>query len=384
MPAHLKELLERLTHDPWRQAAGFSPEIVAAQTDLFDSSKDPIPVVSRWIQRHQPCLFGRLAAKLNLIHYCILREDDLTCDESVRDQIQGCRRRWIRDAFEGKASAFVILLISPRIAHAVPDEHVAALAHRLCTLYLREVDVQFDATHHERIWLAKQAPIDGVGEEVIWQWLAGVNYFCAQADKRWWHDHRIPGGIALSVNSIGHLVKATRLSELMNSLYSELGIDESDSSGGTINSLNEALKFAMLTIDNAAEAISGMATNLIDIVHDEGSLALPSCPVKLPTKIANKDHCTYNGWYHTDHTLPSEYFRSDVERPALVPRHDLDFTYLFENDVDNPAFESMGRGQRIRADGDQIAAEHPTKYQRMEAVEVLIEDCEMLRSALST
>jgi hypothetical protein len=30
------------------------------------------------------------------------------------------------------------------------------------------------------------------------------NVFCAQADRRWWHDHRMPGGIMITSNALGH------------------------------------------------------------------------------------------------------------------------------------------------------------------------------------
>ena len=63
---------------------------------------------------------------------------------------------------------------------------------------------------------------------MTWEWLAGVNYFCAQGDRRWWHDHRIPGGMALSVNSVGHLAKAGKISEALASLNKELGVDPSE------------------------------------------------------------------------------------------------------------------------------------------------------------
>ena len=73
-----------------------------------------------------------------------------------------------------------------------------------------------------------------------------------------------------------------------------------------------------------------------------------SLPIKLPPRLSDKDHCTYAGWYHTDQTLPSVYFRPDVERSNDVDRHeDLDFTYLFDDSVANPAFETMGTGRRI-------------------------------------
>jgi len=32
-----------------------------------------------------------------------------------------------------------------------------------------------------------------------------VDFFAAAGDGRWWHDHRIPGGVAFTANSVGHM-----------------------------------------------------------------------------------------------------------------------------------------------------------------------------------
>lgn len=74
-----------------------------------------------------------------------------------------------------------------------------ALAQQLCSLYLlNEVDV--DRIYHEEIFLEQPG-----ADCRMWQWMAGVNYFCTNGDGRWWQDHRIPGGLhsqpTLSVTS---------------------------------------------------------------------------------------------------------------------------------------------------------------------------------------
>src|SRR6266498_3609476 len=89
-------------------------------------------------------------------------------------------------------------------------------ALRLCSLYLLQ-DIVPDQIFHDELWLEKPGR-DGT----TWQWLAGVNYFCAQGDKRWWEDHRIPGGMAFSVNSVGHMVKSGILAKGMLALEAAL------------------------------------------------------------------------------------------------------------------------------------------------------------------
>jgi hypothetical protein len=58
---------------------------------------------------------------------------------------------------------------------------------------------------------------------------------------------------------------------------------------------------------------------------------------------------------------PSAYFRPDVQRPSAIEQIALDFTYLFRNEVDNPAFRTMGTGRRVRGEAakDKVARAEP-------------------------
>ena len=114
-----------------------------------------------------------------------------------------------------------------------------------------------------------------------------------------------------------------------------------------IDSLEKALELAMRTIALASEGPSGKATRLIPLPPN--SRDLPKCPVQLPTILADKNYCEYIGRYHTDVTVPSEYFHPDIKRPENLPRHRLDFTYLFDQSLDNFDFNRMGEGEIIRA-----------------------------------
>ena len=109
-------LINLVRPDPWRQEVGFSKEVAEAQQVLFDPSSDPEPVLASWLQKYQPCLFGKIAARLGLLRYCILRESDLANDENARNKIQAARKEWTKDGFDGQASGFIVLLISERLA----------------------------------------------------------------------------------------------------------------------------------------------------------------------------------------------------------------------------------------------------------------------------
>jgi hypothetical protein len=233
--------------------------------------------------------------------------------------------------------------VSPKISYAEPDGVVAKLAQRLCSLYL-EKDLAFDTVYHEEVFLEKPG-----SSRMTWKWLAGVNYFCAQADRRWWHDHRIPGGMGFSINSVGHLVKSEIIARAMDRLNVELDAgNEEGWKDSKVDSLGKALALAMQTISQAADTVSGKATELLTLREEDHNL--PNCPTVLPHSLSDKNHCSYVGYYHTDYTLPSEYFLPNITRPADIQPFVLDFTYLFHKHGNNPDYWTMGAGRRIRED----------------------------------
>ncbi|MGB7926408.1 MAG: hypothetical protein WCF57_24415 [Pyrinomonadaceae bacterium] len=388
MTDSISYLYSKLKPDAWRKSQGFSPEVEEANLRLFEPGLTNVgaeQVLGAWLQKHQPCLFGRIAAKLNGISYCILSEADLERpDEVIKDKIQTARLAWTRDGFEGKKSAFIILAISPRIANALPGSEMRELARRLCHLYL-ETNIEMDYAHLEQIYLQKPG-----ARMTTWKWFAGVNYFCAQGDKRWWQDHRIPGGMALSINSVGHLVKSGMISKAMKELDGLMDAPDEGYPEAKIDSLAKALDLAMRTIDKASEAVSGKATVLLPLPDDRSDLPVPKCPVKLSDAMSDKNYCEYRGHYHTDYTLPSEYFLADVARPEKLKVHSLDFTYLFHKNIVNPDFRLMGEGHQIRridGDDEQIVSFKEDVYLQLkqltgEAEEELISEHERLRIAL--
>jgi hypothetical protein len=347
MSNYISDLFTRLEEDSWRKEVGFSQHIQLAQQSLFAntvSDEDCVKVLNEWLQRFQPCLFGRIAAKLGKISYCILQESDLRSpEEAIKKKIQSARTKWTREGFEGGKSGFVISVISPTIANALPNENMKALAQRLCSLYLL-CDIATDEIYLDNIWLEKPGR-----NRTTWEWSVGVNYFCAQGDKRWWQDHRIPGGMAFSMNSVGHMVKSGMLADVMSHLEELMDAPEEYWVTSKISSLEAALEFAMRTIYGASNAVSGKATWLLPLPANKKELPVEKCPAKLPHFLEDKNFCTYEGYYHTDFTLPSEYFLSDAVRPDGVKVHNLDLTYLFDKSLDNPDFEKIGVGRRVRA-----------------------------------
>ena len=375
-------LTKELIDDPLRHDLGFSPEMAEANEAIWaagDDDKRIEQILSNWIYHHQPCLFGKIASKLNLISYCILTPHDLNQgDGHIFQKLQSKKREWTRKAFDGESSNFVILASSREMALANPTGALLDVSIRLCSMYLDQA-IGVDQICLDDIYLE----IPGKKNRAF-KWKAGINYFGSQADRRWWRDHRIPGGIGFSTNSVGHLVKAGRLSNAMEALLSELNAFDEDRPTSKLESLEKALEFAMKTIAKASDGVSGKATYLLPIPHDTSKMPIPDCPVKLPEQLADKNFCEYEGYYHTDITVPSEYFTLDVERPTDQSVHRLDFTYLFDNSLDNRDHRSMGTGIQIR-DSEIVdgSLDHIPKRSKGRAEVVLIGDEPSLIDVLS-
>lgn len=367
------ELFGSLKNDPFRESQAFSNEIESANDAIFAAIGDEarvIEVLDGWLARYQPCLFGRIAASLGTLSHCILWESDLLGDEEhLRDKIQAARLEWTRQAFSGSKSGFVILVVSPKLAMAEPDETLKTMAQRLCSLYLLR-EIEPDQVYHDEIWLEK--PGD---QRTTWKWLAGVNYFCSNGDGRWWQDHRIPGGMALSINSVGHLVKSGILEQGMKSLDSIMGLPHQPATPSKLTSLQDALVMAMKTITKASDAVSGKATELLPLSVTSIDHGPPTaCPFSLPDGLASYDPRYYKGYYHTDITIASEYFIPDVKRPSQCKAQTLEFTYLYDKSFENPDYITMGIGRQVRGPS--------AKQTRIQETEVAMADAPRLYAAL--
>src|SRR5438445_4117426 len=139
--------------------------------------------------------------QIRLAFYLITENDMELSDEDIRAKIQRERIDWKRMALGADSHGFLIVAVSETIATARPRPALHRLAKRLCELYLG-VD-ESDTIHLDDIMLEIAHP-----DRTEWRrWKVGVNYFSAQGDRRWWHDHRIPGGMAFSMNSVGHMAR---------------------------------------------------------------------------------------------------------------------------------------------------------------------------------
>ena len=135
----ISELYAKLEADPWRQKKGYSNEMDEAHKQLAaakDDEEKVSEIITSWLQKYQPCLFGRIAAKFNLLSFCILTENDLMSDdETIQEKIQSARTKWTAAGFTGKKSGFIIFASSSKIAHSLPDHTLMSLAKEICAKY---------------------------------------------------------------------------------------------------------------------------------------------------------------------------------------------------------------------------------------------------------
>jgi hypothetical protein len=311
-------LLGRLREDTWRKDHPFSEDVVIAQQVLlhpysYDDEKQE--ALGLWLQKHQPCVFGRVAAKQNKIYYCFLTEADLHgTDSEIRNKIQRAKRQWKQWSLDGSTArhSFMLAVTSVRVALAAPDENLKTLAVHLRGLFTTEFgeDLEANDLGFQSVFLRNPS------ENVFYKFSVIMDFFAAAGDGRWWCDHRVPGGLAFTFNSLGHMVRTKEW-------Y-----------GGEPNPTEWALKLAMATIANADEHPKyGRATWLQNLDQGRPLKAQHGCPFSgkspLPAALQNKDWTTYAGLHHSDHSVREEFF-SEKEHPLNMNQPFLiDFSYIY-------------------------------------------------------
>src|SRR3954468_18693437 len=135
MPS-LGELYAQLVEDAFRADHAFSEDIEIANAILlnpFASEPQRRIALECWLQRWQPCLFGRISGKRKGIHYCFLSvEDLLKSDAFVRDKITESRKLWKHRALRGDPRhGFILAVCDRKVAYAAPGEALLRFALRL-------------------------------------------------------------------------------------------------------------------------------------------------------------------------------------------------------------------------------------------------------------
>jgi hypothetical protein len=331
---NIRDSLDQLNRDTWRDAHPFSDDIVEVHKVLFEpyaSDYAKEQAIQGWLQKKgsQPCLFGRIAAAQKTLEYCFLEEADLRrSDQHVREKLHRSllewKRRGLDPAWSHPAHGFMVCVVSEKVAFAAPDSNLLTFAQNIRDLWglIVEPDIKSGENNFMRETLYLRHPRDGTYVRFTFT----VDYFAAQGDHRWWHDHRVPGGIAFTANSVGHMICFREWYEEKQKQTEWLA------------------STAMLTIDSAADVPTyGAASRLESLVYQKPYHELVACPfLETDKRLAEKDWTRYSGWHHSDHNIRKEFFEAGYPDPADIPdrvkargRWHQDFAYL----IDNNAFE---------------------------------------------
>jgi hypothetical protein len=342
MPA-LGELFKGLNLDRWRNesANGFTDEMMAVNRVLnhpYANDTQRREALEPWLQRHQSCIFGRLAAAQGAMDFCFLTHDDLLDgDDGIRKKIREAKIFWKHRALRGEAKhGFMIVFCDNKVALANPDEALYRFALHLQELAGWSGRPHINDNHIVDEWLYLRHP----ETKKILKFTFSVDFFAAAGDRRWWHDHRAPGGIAFTANSLGHMAK------------------QQEWYGRRTDRTEWALRTAMNTIDNAATKDSAQrhipyapATYLLRNRPDMRpyTWTAASKPSDLE-RLHGADCGTYGGYLHTDHAVREEFFRADVEPQYRERAYMMDFAYIF--DPSNPDFAPFMAG--VEASDEEV------------------------------
>lgn len=321
MSQHIAELLLELrlhgVRDAFRKKHPFSADIASLNAILFNpdyTRRTKRAAYKQWLESFQPCVFGRVAATNGFVFVCLVEEHEILNmkrgDDDLRDTIQDHRQVWKRYALDGLNSAFLILLVLPSVVDKEPTGPVKELCRRLLELYMEVEQVPDDTilTQREYVFLR-------TGEKVL-KFSTLPNIFCTQADGRWWHDHRTPGGVMTTSNSPGHFAHAR---PQLASLDDKHKIQQ--------------LEHAMRTIANAYPGLEkkrprGLthcpATWLVSRAEGEAT------PIKETSPLSKHSPDHYQGYFHTDHLIPSVFFSPERDPQDLQTFDNLSLRYLFD------------------------------------------------------
>jgi hypothetical protein len=324
----VRDLLHRLSEDQWRRDHPFSPEMETVNKVLFhpfSEEADKKDALMKWMQRpgrsespgHQPCLFGRVAAANNALHLVLLDDDDLReSDQNIAERLQQGRRAWWqrsrspREGVSTPAHGFVLCITSQRVNFAEPNETLQQFSQEILSLWgCRSTTERQGVVHWEEIFL------ENPNTERFVRFEFSVDFFAAAGDRRWWHDHRIPGGIAFTANSVGHMRRYREWYE------------------GQPDQKVWLLETAMGTIAEAAKTDYGQATWLRPLIEGRPFVSEIACPMlERRAKLEGFDWTRYAGHLHTDHAIRPEFFRVDPEKPTEAKKNEwvLDFQYLYD------------------------------------------------------
>jgi hypothetical protein len=305
--------LSSLQQDGYRLASPFSPDVSAANA-LFASKprKDSYckTALVNWIKTHQPCVFARHAALMDALTVAVVTPDDLSSGRAFfSETLQTIRRDWLRRAYLGRSFGLVLILTADELIRAAPDRALMNLATAFVSIFAQQ-SVRCDQVVLQPMFLRHETDAS-----LVYRWETPINLFAVQGDQRWWHHRRIPGGLALSINSVGHMMKATAI----------------DSGLGACEINKRGLNWALRTIQNASFGPHG-ATSVRLAVRDSDH-ARDKRNGNLTPRLDGFRNDVFLARYDTDIAVPRVFFDSQNSAAECPSFREIALTSEFSRPV---------------------------------------------------
>jgi hypothetical protein len=343
----INDLYTRLKGDRLRTNSPFNDDLKEANELLHNSSAFPdewTECLRKWCQLKQPCQFGKIAAKEGRIHFCVLSDGAVAhwTDEEISSYIATDQKLWKqRAAFDiAKAThSFVLVVASSKVALAAPDEHLREFSNAILKLSGWSVGRHRLARPVNEVssgYLYLRNPTD----KQLYGFQFNIDFFACAGHSRWWHDHRFPGGIAFTANSLGHM-RAYR------NWYGK-GSDTEWATLQAMLTIDNAEKGKVATKDRAKQPDPEGRSTWLKPLSPEGMPQVPGLTsplAKTPDRLQSKDWTKYEGYLHTDHAVREEFFQDRDIPPNIDRPYVMDFTYIF--DESQPDFAEFSGGRRF-------------------------------------
>lgn len=290
---HLFELLQASSQSEVNpDVAPYGADIHRAQERMANASKaEKIAALMDWAKNNQPCFFGRLGAarKQNVkIDVFVVEEADIARgDGYLLETLREQRTAWKSRALIGESNSILYFFTSDTLRDLRPSELLEAVFVKIADLIFPE----FGGVHADTIY-TEAIPLEM--RDGLFLFKAGINFFHTTAHATPNHDRRIPGGVLVSVNSVGHY--ANNLVRL-----------------GDCATLSEAVKavrkIAWMSIGNGGAGLNLAQSTSWHNINPQRTCQRHPGPKHIPE---NFDTEEYSAYYQTDVMIPLDLARNDV------------------------------------------------------------------------
>jgi len=286
-------------------------DIDEANKKLFSTNEktEKREVLFNWAKRSQPCIIGRMGSAKKrgiLISVFIVDEQDVAKGDAYLQQyLRQCRRDWKDQCKRGESDAVLYFLNVEKLSRIPPSSSLLQIFTKFSDLIFHE----FGAIQPDVIY-TEAAPLNI--DEKLYLFKAGVNIFHTTAHLTSNHDRRVPGGVVLSVNAVGHYAN--------NMVKQGMFKDVEDA-------VIEIRKFAWQSIGNGGIGVNNLPSTSWHNIDAENTCPFGERPSTVPE---NFSIVNYSARYHTDVLIPRYLTEvpTTVGDPSVEDWKSLTFEYF--------------------------------------------------------